>query len=233
VSNGHRRTADGTTLRWRATSNARTAGVIPFLINWGNTPHPAASAPSGLHLESLRIEHPDPESVGPHCEHSGPQLPSSGDRAALVAHIIGPTGGGTLRYHRAGVSVLPARHRLPRDRCAPPGGQVYERTAARSCPISRTGTGLLRDDDRTVAQFDGGALAPSRTGHLKICRSARKSVETVVGFLVESVPDLGQTLGRIGSLGSPLSLSCPTVPQLHSNAGDRNRAGSRPAHSRA
>ena len=33
VINGRRRTADGTTLTWRITSNARAAGVVPFLIS--------------------------------------------------------------------------------------------------------------------------------------------------------------------------------------------------------
>src|SRR5262245_14566595 len=61
---GHRLTPDGTMLRWRATSSARAAGLVLFLISWGSTAHPAATAPSGLRLESLHIEHPDPESIG-------------------------------------------------------------------------------------------------------------------------------------------------------------------------
>lgn len=98
VIEGHRRTADGTTLRWRGTSNARTAGVVPFLISWGDTPHPAASAPRGLRLESLNIEHPDPESIARALRIVGTAVPVIwADHAALVAHIIGPTGGGVLR----------------------------------------------------------------------------------------------------------------------------------------
>jgi Glyoxalase-like domain len=61
VIDGHRLTPAGTMLRWRISSNARTAGVVSFLISWGDTAHPAASAPSGLRLESLHVEHPDPE----------------------------------------------------------------------------------------------------------------------------------------------------------------------------
>jgi hypothetical protein len=98
VIDSHRRTADGTTLTWRLTSNARTAGVIPFLISWGATPHPAASAPSGLRLESLCIEHPDPESIARALRTLATTIPVvRADRAALVAHLIGPTGGGKLR----------------------------------------------------------------------------------------------------------------------------------------
>src|SRR5215207_2348615 len=63
VMAGHRVTPSGTPLRWRSTANAMTAGVIPFLISWGDTPHPATSAPAGLALESFRIEHPEPEAI--------------------------------------------------------------------------------------------------------------------------------------------------------------------------
>jgi Glyoxalase-like domain len=98
VIDGHRRTADGTTLRWRLTSNARTAGVVPFLISWGDTPHPAASAPLGLRLESLCVEHPDPESIARTLRILGTTVPVlRADHAGLVAHIIGPTGAGKLR----------------------------------------------------------------------------------------------------------------------------------------
>ena len=98
VIDGHRRTADGTTLAWRITSNAQAAGVIPFLISWGDTPHPAASAPPGLRLESLYLEHPDPDSITAALRVLGTTVPViRADRAALVAHIIGPTGGGRLR----------------------------------------------------------------------------------------------------------------------------------------
>jgi hypothetical protein len=98
VIDGFRRTADGTTLTWRLTSNAGTAGVIPFLISWGDTPHPAASARAGLRLESLCIEHPDPESIARTLRILGTNIPViRADRAGLVARVIGPTGGGKLR----------------------------------------------------------------------------------------------------------------------------------------
>jgi len=98
VIEGQRRTVDGTTLRWRLTGNARTAGVIPFLISWGDTPHPAASAPSGLRLESLEIEHPDPESIARTLRILGATVPViRAGHAALVAKIIGPNGAGQLR----------------------------------------------------------------------------------------------------------------------------------------
>ena len=39
-------------------------GLVPFLIDWGSSPHPADSAPSGVALVALRAEHPDPPGVG-------------------------------------------------------------------------------------------------------------------------------------------------------------------------
>ena len=88
---GQRVTPTGTVLRWRLTSNALTAGPIPFIISRGETPHPAASAPSGLALESLHIEHPDPAglrgplyALGAHVEvHRAPKV-------ALVVRLRGP-----------------------------------------------------------------------------------------------------------------------------------------------
>jgi hypothetical protein len=50
---------------WRFTDPATVAcdGIVPFLIDWGTTPHPSATAPDGGALVSLRAEHPEPSSV--------------------------------------------------------------------------------------------------------------------------------------------------------------------------
>lgn len=51
----------GGELAWRLTRGASPGdGLVPFLIDWGASPHPASSAPSGCALRSLRAEHPDP-----------------------------------------------------------------------------------------------------------------------------------------------------------------------------
>lgn len=65
VETGSRERADGTVLRWRLTDPyaERMGGVIPFLIDWGETPHPAEAAPRAGRLIELRIEHPAPEGV--------------------------------------------------------------------------------------------------------------------------------------------------------------------------
>jgi hypothetical protein len=46
-----RTTTDGRTLQWRLTFPAMSAnGFIPFLIDWGDTAHPSASAPGDIQL---------------------------------------------------------------------------------------------------------------------------------------------------------------------------------------
>lgn len=49
-----RRTPNGELLDWRLTVPTMTHdGLVPFLIDWGDTVNPAASAPGGLSLASL------------------------------------------------------------------------------------------------------------------------------------------------------------------------------------
>ena len=47
VADGQRVGPTGTLLRWRLTLSAMAGGLIPFLISWGDTEHPARSAPRG------------------------------------------------------------------------------------------------------------------------------------------------------------------------------------------
>lgn len=51
----------GDELTWRLTrETVQGDGLVPFLIDWGESAHPARSAPPGCTLRSLRAEHPDP-----------------------------------------------------------------------------------------------------------------------------------------------------------------------------
>jgi hypothetical protein len=98
IIDGQRLTAEGDMLRWRLTSNALTAGVVPFLISWGDTPHPATSAPPGLTLESLHIEHPDPAFVTARLHAIGAEVAVRRAREpALVVGLTGPNGHDELR----------------------------------------------------------------------------------------------------------------------------------------
>jgi Glyoxalase-like domain len=88
----------GTVLRWRLTLNAITGGMVPFLISWVDTEHPARSAPRGLVLESFYLEHPDPASLAPLLDALGADAQIRPAAApALIAHLSGPHGSQVLQ----------------------------------------------------------------------------------------------------------------------------------------
>lgn len=51
----------GEVLRWKLTRP--TAGLLPFVIDWGGTPHPTLSLPPGPDLRGLRVETTAPGKV--------------------------------------------------------------------------------------------------------------------------------------------------------------------------
>jgi hypothetical protein len=59
---GSRERTDGTILSWTLTDPEVSLGdgLVPFLIDWGDSEHPALGAPRGCTLLALRAEHPDP-----------------------------------------------------------------------------------------------------------------------------------------------------------------------------
>jgi Glyoxalase-like domain len=90
VVSGTRQRSDGSWLRWRFTDPATVLadGVVPFFIDWGDSPHPAASAPPGPVLESLRAEHPEPMIAMRALSAVGINLPvASGPRPALITTL--------------------------------------------------------------------------------------------------------------------------------------------------
>jgi hypothetical protein len=98
VIDGRRVGPTGTALRWRMTSSQTAGGPVPFLISWGGTEHPAASAPRGLTLEAFSIEHPDPGSLAPLLTALGADVEiTRAGTAALVARLSGPNGPTVLR----------------------------------------------------------------------------------------------------------------------------------------
>jgi hypothetical protein len=88
LAEGSRQRPDGLLLKWTYT-DPRTVvadGLVPFFINWGTTPHPAAGAARGVTLVRLEAEHPDPERVGKMLSQLGLALPvRSGKIVSLVA----------------------------------------------------------------------------------------------------------------------------------------------------
>lgn len=98
VIEGHREDVTGRVLHWRVTANAEAAGVIPFLINWGEARHPAVDAPVGLSLDSLSVLHPRPSEIRTVLAALGVDVEvRQAARSALVARIGSPNGDGELR----------------------------------------------------------------------------------------------------------------------------------------
>lgn len=55
-----RATAEGDLLSWTLTAPpAWSAGVVPFLIDWGATRHPSETSAQGATLRFLRVTHPE------------------------------------------------------------------------------------------------------------------------------------------------------------------------------
>jgi len=101
VREGGREAPDGTVLRWRLTdtSDLPMHGIVPFFIDWGDTPHPAESAVSGGRLIELAAVHPAPERVRAIFEALGiHDVPvTAGPIPGLSARIETPAGMVTIR----------------------------------------------------------------------------------------------------------------------------------------
>lgn len=95
VAGGSRETPAGEVLSWKLTDPYAMplGGAIPFLIEWGETPHPAGALPNGGTLVGLRIEHPDRGRTQAALAALGVELPVlQGDTYGLTATIRTPTG---------------------------------------------------------------------------------------------------------------------------------------------
>lgn len=100
VLSGRRTNKDGTALTWGFTDPyTRIAdGIVPFFIDWGDTPHPPKLAAPSAKLNGLWAEHPDPAAVQSMLRVLGIDLPVRvGPSTALVADITGPLGRIQLR----------------------------------------------------------------------------------------------------------------------------------------
>lgn len=100
VISGSRRRPDGVALSWRYTDPDAVVAdrLIPYFIDWGSSPHPAATAARGATLVGLRAEHPDAERVGKMLRQLGLALPvKQGSKPALIATLDGPKGRVELR----------------------------------------------------------------------------------------------------------------------------------------
>jgi hypothetical protein len=90
VRSGSRRRPDGVALSWQFTDPATVLadGLAPFFIDWGASPHPAATAPGGASLVDFRAEHPAADRVRELLLCVGVDLPvEQGSRPALIATV--------------------------------------------------------------------------------------------------------------------------------------------------
>jgi hypothetical protein len=90
---------DGVRLAWRLTRTPQLQGdgLVPFLIDWGTTPHPAGGAAPGCTLVDFRAEHPEPAVILPLLAALNVELPLSRGATALIATIDTPNGRLKLR----------------------------------------------------------------------------------------------------------------------------------------
>ncbi len=92
-----RRTPQGELLEWRLTRArdafpARRVVPVPFLIDWGSTPHPAGRCAQGCRLLAFEIDDPQPERVDPALAALGLDLRCREAESRLVARIATPRG---------------------------------------------------------------------------------------------------------------------------------------------
>lgn len=81
-----RRRPDGVVLSWRlAFAPDGGDGLLPFRIDWGDTPHPSATAASGTRLVSFTGTHPEPDRIQAELAALGATLPVSRGPAGLTA----------------------------------------------------------------------------------------------------------------------------------------------------
>lgn len=90
-----RRTADGDLLAWRLTMPRfdYADGLVPFVIDWGNSAHPTSRRLPRAPLQDFRATHPDPASVRPALAAMRVDLHIDiGERAELHAVVSGASG---------------------------------------------------------------------------------------------------------------------------------------------
>jgi hypothetical protein len=100
VISGSRKRPDGVVLSWRYTDPSVVIAdrLVPYFIDWGRSPHPAATAAPGVTLVALRAEHPDATRVQRLLDQLGLDLQvQAGPAPALIATLDSPRGRVQLR----------------------------------------------------------------------------------------------------------------------------------------
>jgi hypothetical protein len=95
VFGASREQVDGTLLHWHLSDpfTVNCDGLVPFLIDWGDSPHPASNTPGGAVLKALGLAHPEPESVAQQLARLGLEMEvSQAELPAMVATILAASG---------------------------------------------------------------------------------------------------------------------------------------------
>lgn len=93
-----RRRPDGVLLSWSLAFPGEDGGVVPFLIDWQGSPHPAENLAGGTTLVSLTGVHPEPGLVaGPLAVLGADLTVVTGPEPGLRAVLRTPTGEVVLR----------------------------------------------------------------------------------------------------------------------------------------
>lgn len=95
IREGRRRTEDGGVLSWRMTDPwaDRAGGVLPFFIDWGESPHPGGMLEPQCALAGMAAEHPEVERVRTWVDLLGLELDvHRGPQPVLFATIRTPSG---------------------------------------------------------------------------------------------------------------------------------------------
>ena len=91
-----RRRLDGVLLQWELTLpqiHGPFGNALPFMIDWGDSPHPTESLPSAVRLIELVVDHPDPPRLRAALDIIGVGSEievHEGDRPALSRHHCDP-----------------------------------------------------------------------------------------------------------------------------------------------
>jgi hypothetical protein len=91
---GSRLLPDGLVLSWQLTNPFanRADGVLPFLIDWGDSQHPAATLPEACHLVDLSVTHGDVALVQGALQAIGAPIGVSDGDTRIIATIRTPNG---------------------------------------------------------------------------------------------------------------------------------------------
>ena len=96
VSRMGRTRPDGETLHWRLSNPMAlpVGGLVPFVIDWGATPHPSTALPNECKLLELIVGHPSPMTLRPVLDviqpvlEAGPLLPDAPDGGTSIVPDI-------------------------------------------------------------------------------------------------------------------------------------------------